>query len=120
MYQDERTIIADMSKKLYRKERKIYWLNKRVEAQQQEIEQHIKWNEAHTKARVEQGELIDKLIKDKDEQAGRIMQLDNGLKKLRTSFQWLSETINDLDYKSWAEYKIDEIDALLGGKEDAN
>lgn len=161
-----------------------------IQAQQQEIQQHIKWNEAHTKARVEQGELIKDLKKqlqqydadrimeqqncgelckeaielqqqieaqqqeieqlkevnrqlmwenisdnmsenitaeqaeqikaltaDKDEQAGRIMRLDNGLKKLRSSLQWLKETIPNLDYKAWAEDNIGKIDALLGGKE---
>ena len=118
-------IIALYNNREYRLERKIYWLNKRIEAQQQEIDRlkhhidnHIKWNEAHTKARVEQGELIDKLIKDKDEQAGTIMRLANGLKKLRSSLQWLKETIHDLDYKAWAEDNIGKIDALLGGKED--
>jgi len=64
-------------------------------------------------------EQIKALTADKDEQAGTIMRLANGLKKLRSSLQWLKETIHDLDYKAWAEDNIGKIDALLGGKEDA-
>lgn len=45
-----------------------------IEALQQEIEQHIKWNEAHTKARVEQAEQIAALTADKDELAGRMRE----------------------------------------------
>lgn len=62
---------------------------------------------------------IEALTADKDEQAGTIMRLANGLKKLRSSLQWLKETIHDLGYKAWAEDNIGKIDALLGGKENA-
>lgn len=107
-------------------ENRINSLFDTIEAQEQEIDRlkhhidnHIKWNEAHTKARVEQGELIDKLTADKDEQAGRIMELDSGLERLRLSLQWLYEINTNRWYKEWAKEKIAEIDALLGGKEDA-
>lgn len=81
-----------------------------IEAQRQEIDKlkdTIKGNYAIVKA----------LTADKDEQAGTIMRLDNGLKKLRSSLQWLKETIHDLDYKAWAEDNIGKIDALLGGSD---
>lgn len=81
-----------------------------IEAQQQEIEQHIKWNEAHTKARVEQAELIDKLVRDKDEQAGRIMRLEEVLRQTKRAIN----KHNAFDIA----YAISAIDALLGGKED--
>lgn len=55
------------------------------------------------------------LAADKDEQTKR---LEEGLKKLRSSFQWLSESIRDLGYRAWAENNIGKIDALLGGAED--
>ena len=60
-------------------------------------------------------EQIQTLTADKDEQTKR---LEEGLKKLRSSFQWLSESIRDLGYRAWAEDNIDKIDALLGGTED--
>jgi len=40
----------------------IYDLFDTIEAQQQEIEQYIAWNEAHTKARAEQWEKIKQLL----------------------------------------------------------
>ncbi len=58
------------------------------------------------------------LTADKDEQARKTRQLEEGLKRLRSSLQWLKETIPNLDYKAWAEDNIGKIDALLGGKED--
>ena len=89
-------------------------LNK-IEAQQQEIDRlkelladwkyNTKCNADHIAA----------LIADKDEQMKR---LEGGLKKLRSSFQWLSESIRDLGYRAWAEDNIDKINALLGGTED--
>ena len=54
---------------------------------------------------------------DKDEQAGRIMKLDNGLTRLKLSLQWLYEINTNRWYKEWAKEKIAEIDALIGGKE---
>ena len=89
-----------------------------IEAQQQEIDRlkatldDWKYN---TKCDADH---IAALTADKDEQAGTIMRLANGLKKLRSSLQWLKETIHDLDYKAWAEDNIGKIDALLGGKEE--
>ena len=53
----------------------------------------------------------------KDEQAGRIMKLDNGLTRLKLSLQWLYEINTNRWYKEWAKEKIAEIDALIGGKE---
>jgi len=86
-----------------------------IEALQQEIQQHIKWNEAHTKARVEQAELIDKLVADKDEQAGRIMQFEKLAKDLY--FAYINK---DPDCPHDFEIKaIERYQALLGGKEDA-
>ncbi len=55
------------------------------------------------------------LTADKDEQAGRIMKLDNGLTRLKLSLQWLYEINTNRWYKEWAKEKIAEIDALLGG-----
>lgn len=94
-----------------------------IEALQQEIEQHIKWNEAHTKARVEQAELIDKLLKDKDEQAGRLMQYDTVLKQARKALKTCEEIASsEKNQLFWtadvAQKSIKVIDALLGGKEE--
>ncbi len=89
-----------------------------IEAQQQEIKllnmeiAELREQNQALKAYAENADA------DKDEQAGTIMRLANGLKKLRGSLQWLKETIHDLDYKAWAEDDIGKIDALLGGKED--
>ena len=94
-------------------------LLKDIEAQQQEIDRlnmkiaELREQNQALKAYAENADA------DKDEQAGTIMRLANGLKKLRSSLQWLKETIHDLDYKAWAEDNIGKIDALLGGKEDA-
>ena len=88
-----------------------------LEAQQQEIDR-LKRREriGENIKRLAYGR-IEALTADKDELAGTIMRLDNGLKKLRSSLQWLKETIHDLGYKAWAEDNIGKIDALLGGKE---
>ena len=59
------------------------------------------------------------LTADKDEQAERIMELDSGLERLRLSLQWLYEINTNRWYKEWAKEKIAEIDALLGGNDDA-
>ena len=93
-------------------------LLKDIEAQQQEIDR-LKRREriGENMKRLAYGR-IEALTADKDEQARTIMRLANGLKKLRSSLQWLKETIHDLDYKAWAEDNIGKIDALLGGKED--
>ena len=94
-------------------------LLKDIEAQQQEIDRlnmkiaELREQNQALKAYAENADA------DKDEQAGTIMRLANGLKKLRSSLQWLKETIPNLDYKAWAEDNIGKIDALLGGKEDA-
>jgi chromosome segregation ATPase len=82
--------------------------NEQLQAQLDEWKYNAKCDADHIAA----------LTTDKDEQAGTIMRLDNGLKKLRSSLQWLKETIHDLDYRAWAEDNIGKIDALLGGKED--
>jgi uncharacterized small protein (DUF1192 family) len=90
-----------------------------IEALQQEIEK-LKATLADWKYNAKcDADHIAALTADKDEQAGTIMRLANGLKKLRSSLQWLKETIHDLGYKAWAEDNIGKIDALLGGKEDA-
>ena len=90
-----------------------------LEAQQQEIDR-LKELLADWKYNAKcDADHIAALTADKDEQAGTIMRLANGLKKLRSSLQWLKETIPNLDYKAWAEDNIGKIDALLGGKEDA-
>lgn len=87
-----------------------------IEALQQEIEK-LKATLADWKYNAKcDADHIAALTADKDEQAGTIMRLANGLKKLRSSLQWLKETIHDLDYKAWAEDNIGKIDALLGGK----
>jgi chromosome segregation ATPase len=92
--------------------------NKIIETQRQEIEK-LKATLADWKYNAKcDADHIAALTTDKDEQAGTIMRLDNGLKKLRSSLQWLKETIHDLDYKAWAEDNIGKIDALLGGAED--
>ena len=93
-------------------------LLKDIEAQQQEIDR-LKRREriGENMKRLAYGR-IEALTADKDEQARTIMRLANGLKKLRSSLQWLKETIHDLDYKAWAEDNIGKIDALLGGAED--
>ena len=92
-------------------------LLKDIEAQQQEIDRlnmkiaELREQNQALKAYAENADA------DKDEQAGTIMRLANGLKKLRSSLQWLKETIPNLDYKAWAEDNIGKIDVLLGGKE---
>ena len=75
-------------------------LLKDIEAQQQEIDR-LKRREriGENMKRLAYGR-IEALTADKDEQARTIMRLDNGLKKLRSSLQWLKETIHDLDYKA--------------------
>ena len=99
-----------------------------IEAQQQEIEQlkevnrQLMWenisDNMSENITAEQAEQIKALTADKDEQAGRIMELDSGLERLRLSLQWLYEINTNRWYKEWAKEKIAEIDALLGGKED--
>jgi chromosome segregation ATPase len=94
--------------------------NKIIETQQQEIE-NLKATLADWKYNAKcDADHIAALTADKDEQAGTIMRLANGLKKLRSSLQWLKETIPNLDYKAWAEDNIGKIDALLGGAKDGN
>jgi hypothetical protein len=89
-----------------------------LEAQQQEIDR-LKELLADWKYNAKcDADHIAALTADKDEQAETIMRLANGLKKLRSSLQWLKETIHDLGYKAWAEDNIGKIDALLGGKEE--
>ena len=91
-----------------------------IEAQRQEIEK-LKATLADWKYNTKcDADHIAALTADKDEQAGTIMRLANGLKKLRSSLQWLKETIHDLGYKAWAEDNIGKIDALLGGAKDGN
>ena len=96
----------------------IFEANKQIQAQQQEIKllnmeiAELREQNQALKAYAENADA------DKDEQARTIMRLANGLKKLRSSLQWLKETIPNLDYKAWAEDNIGKIDALLGGKED--
>ena len=91
-----------------------------IEALQQEIE-NLKATLADWKYNAKcDADHIAALTTDKDEQARTIMRLANGLKKLRSSLQWLKETIHDLDYKAWAEDNIGKIDALLGGAKDGN
>lgn len=63
----------------------------------------------------QENEKLKATLADKDE---KMKRLEGGLKKLRSSFQWLSESIRDLGYRAWAEDNIDKIDALLGGAED--
>ena len=93
-------------------------LLKDIEAQQQEIDR-LKRREriGENMKRLAYGR-IEALTADKDEQARKTRQLEEGLKKLRSSLQWLKETIPNLDYRAWAEDNIGKIDALLGGKED--
>ena len=62
--------------------------------------------------------LIKHLTADKDEQAGRIMRMEGGLRRLKSSFQWLSEDMRGRGYKDWAEDKMNDIDDLLGGAKD--
>ena len=92
--------------------------NKIIETQRREIEK-LKATLADWKYNTKcDADHIAALTADKDEQAGTIMRLANGLKKLRSSLQWLKETIHDLDYKAWAEDNIGKIDALLGDAKD--
>jgi hypothetical protein len=49
-----------------------------------------------------------------EKQFAKLNEYEEGLKKLRSSFQWLSESIRDLGYRAWAEDNIGKIDALLG------
>jgi len=49
-----------------------------------------------------------------EKQFAKLNEYEEGLKKLKSSFQWLSESIGDLGYRAWAEDNIGKIDALLG------
>ena len=107
-----------------------------IEAQQQEIEQlkevnrQLMWenisDNMSENITAEQAEQIKALTADKDEQAGRIMQYDavlrqarqilSGVNVARCPYCWGKDTHHEnCDIK----IVIDAIDALLGGKEDA-
>lgn len=125
--QNERKIIADLNAKLYRKERKIYWLNKRVEAQQQDIEQlkevnrQLMWenisDNMSENITAEQAEQIKALIADKDAQAEKLKLMETVLKCARTALESVRR-MNPEEFCFVFEVRC-AIDALLGGKEDA-
>ena len=102
-----------------------------IEAQQQEIEQlkevnrQLMWenisDNMSENITAEQAEQIKALTADKDEQAGRIMQMEEALRQTKT-------VINDLmacnEISKIADVRGEEairaIDALLGGAEDGS
>lgn len=70
--------------------------------------------------KIEADELIDKLTADKDEQAGRIMRMEDALRQTKTAINDLmacNEISKIADVRG--EEAIRAIDALLGGKENA-
>jgi chromosome segregation ATPase len=102
----------------------INYLIDKIEAQQREIERLNKVLDDWKYNAKCDADHIAGLLANKDEQAGRIMEMDGdnkklreGLKRLRLSFQWLLE-INRHVGRVWTKEKIQFIDALLGGKED--
>jgi hypothetical protein len=94
-----------------------------IERLKSEINQHIKWNEAHTKARVESSEQIAALTRDKDEQAGKITRMDGTLGAVKRLLKEAGKasTYPNFDIgKSWRaiEQAISVIDEVLGGGKD--
>ena len=101
-----------------------------IEAQQQEIEQlkevnrQLMWenisDNMSENITAEQAEQIKALTADKDEQARKTRQLEEGL---RSTLKVL-ETLNyrgglGLDIHKWLRDEMQTVNALLGGKEDA-
>lgn len=66
--------------------------------------------------RLEADKLIDKLVKDKDEQAGRLMQLDSENKKLR---EGLRRTMPILETSYNYRHVLEDTKNMLGGNDDA-
>ena len=91
-----------------------------IEAQQQEINKFRTERDMEVSKTNKLYAEIRALTADKDEQAGRLMELDSGIERLRLSLQWLYEINTNRWYKEWAKEKIAEIDALLGGKNNEN
>ena len=107
----------------------IFEANKQIQAQQQEIEQlkevnrQLMWenisDNMSENITAEQAEQIKALTADKDEQARKTRQLEEGL---RSTLKVL-ETLNyrgglGLDIHKWLRDEMQTVNALLGGKED--
>lgn len=86
-----------------------------IEAQQQEINLLIMEITELRESNQALKDYAENADADKDEQAGQLRRMDNGVKRLKISLQWLAESVSNPIYKAWAKEKIQLIDAMLGG-----
>lgn len=91
----------------------------KVEAQQQEIDDLKRRISQRDAMNLNQKNLINGLIREKDEQAGMIMRMDTGLKDIKFLVE-CCECACRVDDECPRCQALTTIDALLGGKEDEN